>query len=290
MDKQLDQVLLRQGPIQKPTINSVIARYDRSQRAAMIAAGIDPDEKQEDSYTETELKLMTEAKAMTLQEHLTELRRRIIICIVTVLIFMSISYYYSQELLHFITAPAGKLYYMRPTEAFFTYMRVSFYAGLIISSPVIIYQIWAFVVPALTRGERKLSNVMVPIAVLLFWLGMAFSYFFALPAAIKFFIGFETADLMPLFSVGRYLDFVTAFVFPFGIVFELPLIVAVLASVGIISSEFLKGKRKYFLLIAFIIGAAISPTPDVISQSMIALPMVVLYELSYYLVRYVLRK
>lgn len=290
MDKQLDQVPLRQGPIQKPTINSVIARYDRSQHAAMIAAGIDPDEKQEDSYTETELKLMAEAKAMTLQEHLTELRRRIIICIVTVLIFMSISYYYSEELLHFITAPAGKLYYMRPTEAFFTYMRVAFYAGLIISYPVIIYQIWAFVIPALTRGERKLSNVMVPIAVLLFWLGMAFAYFFALPAAIKFFIGFETADLMPLFSVGRYLDFVTAFVFPFGIVFELPLIVTVLASVGIISSEFLKEKRKYFLLIAFIIGAAISPTPDVISQSMIALPMVVLYELSYYLVRYILRK
>ena len=227
---------------------------------------------------------------MSLVDHLHELRKRLIISIAAVVLCSLISYFFAQDLVHFITAPAGKLYYMNPAEAFFTYLKVSFFAGFLVALPVVLYQMWAFILPALTKTERKVSIVLVPSSVVLFFVGLSFSYFLVLPAGIKFFIGFATEDLQPLFSVGQYLSFVISFLLPFGFIFELPLFIFVLAKMGILTSKYLISKRKLMLVMSFVIGAVISPTPDIFSQTMVAIPLLVLYELSILLVKHVLRK
>ena len=227
---------------------------------------------------------------MSLIDHLQELRKRLIAAIAAVVISSLVCYFYSQELVHIITAPAGKLYYMNPAEAFFTYLKVSFFAGFLVALPIVMYQMWAFIVPALTKQERKVSSVLVPASVLLFFVGLAFSYFLVLPAGIKFFVGFATEDLQPLFSVGQYLSFVISFLLPFGVIFELPLFLFVLAKMGIISSDYLIRKRKLMLVMSFVIGAVISPTPDIFSQTMVAVPLLVLYEISILVVKHILRK
>lgn len=269
----------------RPSLNSVIAQRKRlaQQQAEQDALF------QEDNYTETEAKLMEEASSMSVVDHLSELRMRLVVAIVAIIICTLGAYYYVEDILQILVAPAGKLYYTKPTEAFFTYMKISIVAGCIISSPVWFYQIWAFIVPALSRGEKKITFMVVPTAVTLFVVGVLFSYYLVLPMAIQFFIGFGTDELQPLFSIGQYIDFVIAFVLPFGITFELPLILIALGVMGILSSNRLRQYRKIFILVAFVVGAAISPTPDMLSQTMIAGPMILLYEISYGVLRYIVK-
>jgi sec-independent protein translocase protein TatC len=227
---------------------------------------------------------------MSLVDHLQELRRRLIICLIAVGITSTASYFYAAQLVHVITAPAGKMYFMNPAEAFFTYLKVSMFAGLLLALPVVLYQVWAFVIPALTTTERTAAFILVPASVCLFFVGVAFSYFFVLPAGIKFFMSFATDYLQPMLSLGEYLSFVISFLLPFGCVFELPLFIVVLAKLGVISSAFLYRKRKVVLILAFVVGAVISPTPDVFSQTMVAVPIILLYEVSLLIVKYILRK
>lgn len=269
----------------RPSLNSVIAQRKRlAQQQAEQDALL-----QEDNYTETEVKLMEEASSMSVVDHLSELRTRLVIAIVAIIVGTLGAYYYVEDILQILVAPAGKLYYTKPTEAFFTYMKISLVAGCIVSSPVWFYQIWAFIVPALSKGEKRVTFMVVPTAVVLFVVGVLFSYYLVLPMAIQFFIGFGTDELQPLFSIGQYIDFVIAFILPFGITFELPLILIALGVLGILSSDRLREYRKMFILLAFIIGAAISPTPDMLSQTMIAGPMILLYEISYGVLRYIVK-
>ncbi|WP_127068342.1 MULTISPECIES: twin-arginine translocase subunit TatC [unclassified Veillonella] len=269
----------------RPSLNSVIAQRKRlAQQQAEQDALL-----QEDNYTETEAKLMEEASSMSVVDHLSELRMRLVVAIVAIIICTLGAYYYVEDILQILVAPAGKLYYTKPTEAFFTYMKISIVAGCIISSPIWFYQLWAFIVPALSKGEKKVTFMVVPTAVTLFVVGVLFSYYLVLPMAIQFFIGFGTDELQPLFSIGQYIDFVIAFVLPFGITFELPLILIALGVMGILSSNRLRQYRKIFILVAFVVGAAISPTPDMLSQTMIAGPMILLYEISYGVLRYIVK-
>ena len=269
----------------RPSLNSVIAQKKRlaqqqKEQDALL---------QEDTYTETEQKLMDEAGSMSLIDHLGELRGRIIVALVAMIIGTVVSYYYVEDIIQILIAPAGKLYYTKPTEAFFTYMKISIISGLIVSSPVWFYQIWAFIIPALSKGEKKVTFLIVPSAISLFIIGVLFSYYLVLPTAIEFFIGFGTDGLQPLFSIGQYIDFVVGFIIPFGITFELPLIIVALGALGILSSQRVRSFRKIFILLAFIVGGAISPTPDMLSQTMIAGPMVLLYEISHGILRYILK-
>lgn len=269
----------------RPSLNSVI-----EQRKRLAQQQVEQDALlQQDTYTETEAKLMQEASSMSVVDHLSELRTRLVIAIVAIIVGTLGAYYYVEDILQILVAPAGKLYYTKPTEAFFTYMKISLVAGCIVSSPVWFYQIWAFIVPALSKGEKKVTFMVVPTAVVLFVVGVLFSYYLVLPMAIQFFIGFGTDELQPLFSIGQYIDFVIAFILPFGITFELPLILIALGVLGILSSDRLREYRKMFILLAFIIGAAISPTPDMLSQTMIAGPMILLYEISYGVLRYIVK-
>lgn len=227
---------------------------------------------------------------MSVIDHLQELRQRLIVAILFVGAASTVSFFFVDDLIKWITLPAGKLYYLNPAEAFFAYMKLSVFTGFLLSAPVVLYQVWAFVVPALTRSEKSLAVILVPASVFLFYLGLAFSYFLVLPVAVKFFMGFATESLQPLFSLGQYLSFVMSMLLPFGMIFELPLFIFVLAKLGVISSAFLAEKRKLALLLAFIIGGVVTPTPDLFGQVMIAIPLLLLYEGSIWLVKAVLHK
>ena len=227
---------------------------------------------------------------MSLVDHLQEFRKRLMIALVAIAVGSAISYFYAAELVHYITAPAGKLYYMSPGEAFFAYLRVSFFAGFLLALPVVLYQVWAFVVPALSNKERVASLILIPASVILFFIGLTFSYLLVLPAGIKFFMGFATEDLQPMLSLGQYLSFVISFLLPFGFIFELPLIILLLVKLGIVGSPFLIARRKHVLVLSFVVGAVISPTPDIFSQTMIAVPIIIMYESSLFIVKYILKK
>ena len=228
--------------------------------------------------------------SMSIIAHLEELRKRLIYSIAAVAVGSGVAYFYIDEIMRCLTAPAGKLYYMQPAEAFFTYLKIAVFGGFLLALPVIFYEIWRFILPALTVRERKALLLIVPLSVVLFVVGIVFSFTLVLPAAIRFFIGFGTDNLEPLFSLGKYLDFVLAFILPFGCIFELPLIIVVLAKLGFVGSAFLWKQQRIVVFLSFVIGAVISPTPDVFSQTMIAVPMILLYEISYVIVRFVLRK
>lgn len=227
---------------------------------------------------------------MPLVDHLAELRSRLLKAIIAVALGSIAAYFYVGELVNFIAAPAGKLYYMNPAEAFFAYMKVAMFAGFLLALPVVLYQAWQFIVPALSVKERLIGFVLVPSSVVLFLGGVSFAYFLVLPSAITFFIGFSTDNLQPLFSLGQYLSFVLSFILPFGFVFELPLFILVLAKVGLIGSQFLMKRRKHVIVLSFIVGAVVSPTPDIFSQTMIAIPMFLLYEVSILIVKYIVRR
>ncbi|WP_425060545.1 Sec-independent protein translocase protein TatC [Sporomusa carbonis] len=251
---------------------------------AIYSDRVTQEEREEDEET------TQDQSTMSLIDHLEELRRRLIVMITAIAVSSLICYFYAAEITALITAPAGKLYYMNPAEAFFTYLKVSFFAGFLLALPVVMYQLWAFIVPAMTNNERTAGIFLVPSSIIFFFTGLIFSYYLVLPAGIKFFMGFATENLQPMFSIGQYLSFVISFLLPFGFIFELPLFILVMARVGIISSAFLAAKRKIVLVMSFVIGAVISPTPDVFSQTMVAIPMILLYEISILIVKYILRK
>ena len=228
--------------------------------------------------------------SMTLIAHLTELRSRLIKCLLAIAVGSGVGYYFIDDIMHYLTVPVGKLYYMQPAEAFFTYIKIAVVVGFLLALPVIFYHVWRFFLPALTPAERLVLGIVVPVSVILFFLGLAFSFFLVFPAAIMFFKGFGNEELEALFSVNRYFEFVIMFVLPFGFVFELPLVITILGKLGFISSAFLRKYARIVIFLSFIIAAVISPTPDVFTQSMIALPMIVLYGVGYLIVRYILRK
>ncbi|MBM6832929.1 twin-arginine translocase subunit TatC [Megamonas hypermegale] len=228
--------------------------------------------------------------SMSIIAHLTELRKRLIRSLIAIGIGSCIAYYFIEDIMHLLTGPAGKLYYMQPAEAFFTYIKVAIFVGFLIALPVVLYQIWRFVLPALIGMERYLLSVIVPVSLILFLAGIAFSFFLVLPAAVKFLVGFSTQELQPMFSIKQYFDFVIAFLLPFGFIFELPLAIVLLAKVGIVSSKFLAKQQRIVIFLTFVIGAVISPTPDIFSQCMIAIPMILLYEIGYIIVRFGMKK
>ena len=225
-----------------------------------------------------------------LRDHLQEFRKRLIICLVVVAIAALACYNYVDDIIALLSGPAGKLYFMNPSEVFFTYMEIALYAGILFTLPVLLYEVWAFVAPALWPGERRAVLVILPTAVILFYVGLVFAYYLVIPAAVTFFMGFATQTLQPMFSLESYLSFILALTLPFGFIFELPLIVVFLAKIGLVTGDFLKGKRKILIVIAFIFAAVISPTTDIFTQTMIAVPLIVLYEISLFIVCKVMHK
>ena len=225
-----------------------------------------------------------------LRDHLQEFRKRLIICLVVVAKAALACYNNVDDIIALLSGPAGKLYFMNPSEVFFTYMEIALYAGILFTLPVLLYEVWAFVAPALWPEERRAVLVILPTAVILFYVGLVFAYYLVIPAAVTFFMGFATQTLQPMFSLESYLSFILALTLPFGFIFELPLIVVFLAKIGLVTGDFLKGKRKILIVIAFIFAAVVSPTTDIFTQTMIAVPLIVLYEISLFIVCKVMHK
>ncbi|MBQ6298557.1 MAG: twin-arginine translocase subunit TatC [Selenomonadaceae bacterium] len=228
---------------------------------------------------------------MSLTAHLEELRSRIIKSLLAIVFGSCVAYLFLDEITNYLTLPVGKLYYMKPGEAFFTYLKIDIAAGFLIALPIIFYHVWKFFLPALTRSERAVLGILVPSSVALFFTGLAFSFFLILPVALKFFMGFgeESENLQSLFSFGSYFEFVILFVLPFGFVFELPLVIIVLGKLGILTSEKLGKYRRYVFFFSFVIGALVT-SPDVITQIAVAIPVILLYEVGYLVVKYILRR
>lgn len=229
-------------------------------------------------------------EAMTLTEHLGELRRRILHSLAALAAGTLVSSFYIDEIVAVLTAPATNLYYMRPAEAFFIYIKIALACGVLLAAPVLFYELWAFLVPALTGRERSALMLFVPSSVLLFWAGIAFAYFFEFPQGLHFFTTFAGGNIAPMLSIESYLDFFLMLVVPFGFIFNLPMVLIVLAQMGVVTSALLKRGRRYMVVASFILAAIITPTPDVVTQTLLAVPMILLYEGSRVFIKLVLRK
>jgi len=269
---------------------SEIDKVDKTEEKTLVANTKESEEIETVTSADEEKTDELDEGNMSLINHLEELRYRIIRSLLAVFFGSCISYYFIDVIMRYLTLPVGKLYYLQPSEAFFTYLKVAVAAGFLIALPVVFYHVWRFFLPALTKGERKVIAALVPISVILFFIGLAFSFFFVLPAAVKFFMGFGGEDLQAMFSVDRYFDFVLTFVLPFGFVFELPLVITILGKMGIIGSAFLAKHHRTVIFLSFVIAAIITPTPDVFTQSMLALPMILLYEVGVLIVKYIMRR
>lgn len=227
---------------------------------------------------------------MTFVDHLSELRSRLIKSAIAVVIGMAVSVWRIDDIVAFVTSPASTLYVMRPAEAFLIYMKIALWSGAVLASPILFYQFWAFLLPAFTTHEKKILVLFVPASVLLFLGGLAFSFAVVLPQSLYFLMTFTTSDVQPLWSLEGYLDFALLMVLPFGVIFNMPLLLIALAKMGLVSSEQLKLVRKYVIVLSFIVAAIITPTTDMVTQSLLAVPIIVLYEFSLAFIRYILRK
>jgi sec-independent protein translocase protein TatC len=234
---------------------------------------------------------MPEDEKQPFTSHLDELRKRLIVCFIAVGIGFVICYFFSKRVFELLMHPLllampeeadlihSGLVYTGPAEAFFTYLKVAFLAGLLMAVPVITYQFWMFIAPGLYHKERRLAFPIVLLSSVFFLGGALFGYFVVFPFGFKFFMGFASDYIKPLPSMKEYLSFSTKLLFAFGVVFELPLFVTFLAKLGIVDVHFLKTKRKYAILLFFVCASILTP-PDVITQIMMAGPLILLYEVS----------
>lgn len=217
-----------------------------------------------------------------LREHIRELRKRLFYCLLTVMVsFMVIVTFFAGELMQLLAAPIKargiEFIYLGLAEALTAQMKVSFIAAMVVSSPIIFWQIWDFIRPALYDNEKKAVLIFSAGSVLLFLGGVLFGYLVVFLSAITFFVYMGENLATPMLSISQYVGFLFGFVISFGLVFELPVVVYVLCKLGVVSVEQLIALRKYMILVIFVLAAFLTP-PDVVSQCLMALPMVVLYE------------
>jgi sec-independent protein translocase protein TatC len=238
-----------------------------------------------------------EDEKLPITSHLEELRSRLIKCVLAVLLGVMFSYAFSQQIFGFLAAPmmhampkGSKFIFTSPAEAFFTFMKVAFFMGLLVTSPVIFYQIWKFVMPALYDKERKYVIPFVLIATFFFLSGAAFGFFVVLPVGFSFFVSFTSTNIQVMPKMDEYLGFVMKFLLGFGAAFELPVFMFFLAKMGIVNAPMLRKNRKYAVLIVAIVAAILTPGPDVASQCMLGVPLYILYELSIWVAALVYKK
>lgn len=243
-------------------------------------------------------------KKMPLLEHLVELRRRLLYSSVAFILAFLVCFYFAQHMFNFLAAPladyfhdaAGRRFiYTDLTEPFFTNVKLAAFGALCVSFPIVAAQLWAFVAPGLYKNERQAFLPFLVATPFMFAVGSAFFYYVLLPFAIKFFAGFEQPagpDNLPVQmenKVGEYIGFVMTLIFAFGLCFELPVLLTLLARVGLITSDGLKAKRRYAIVVVVLVAAVVTP-PDVFSQISLAVPLLALYEISIILAKIVEKK
>ncbi|MFH1025212.1 MAG: twin-arginine translocase subunit TatC [Nitrospirota bacterium] len=256
---------------------------------------------------------MADTKMMNFMQHLGDLRKKITVSLIAVCVTFMIAFNYSEDILRFFMFPLRytldfsvrkmymyyvyqdklkdtKLVFLSPTEGFWMNMKISMVAALILALPVIFQQLWSFVSPGLHMKEKKYVVPFVVTATGLFLVGGAFCFFIVLPFAMGFLLTDKLGDfMMPMLSVGQYVDFCLKFVLAFGAVFELPIIIIFFTKMGFVTPKTLAKHRKYAVLIAFVAAAILTPTPDVFNQTLMAVPMIVLYEVGILMSRIFIR-
>lgn len=232
----------------------------------------------------------------TFIQHLEELRKRLIISLVAVGTSFFICYIFSKEIFQLLMIPLQKalppgatMIFTTPAEAFFTYLKVALLAGIFAASPVVLYQIWLFVAPALYSQEKRYVIPFVISSTVLFVGGAAFGYFFVFPIGFKFFMSFATDFIQPAPRLKESLSFCSMLLLTFGLTFELPLFIFFLSKLGVVDAKMLARNRRYVIVGIFIVAAILTP-PDVITQLMVAAPLVILYEASIWVARFFSRK
>ncbi len=230
---------------------------------------------------------MIEEIKMTFIEHIEELRKRVFWSLGAVLLFFIVTYNFSKEVFDFLMKPiienlpeGSTLIFTRPAEGFTTYLKVSFFAALVLAFPFILYQAWRFIAPALYKHEKQIAIPFILLGTIFFGLGAAFCYYIASPPAFKFLLSEYTSEYVKAFpTIGEALSFFMALIFGFGIVFEFPLIVFVLARLGIVNNETLRRKRRLAIVICAILAAILTPTTDWFSMVMMLVPLLIFYEI-----------
>src|SRR2546428_12206690 len=239
-------------------------------------------------------------KELSLVQHLGELRTRLVVSAIALVITTALAFAFGTQLIRLLLIPVDctfiptytchqpptTLVSFSPTENFTTYFRVALFAGFALAMPVILYEIYAYIDPALLPKERRFIRFLgIPI-ILLFLLGMAFCYFVLLPNAIKFLISFGSDVIQNQLRASDYLSFVTTFILGLGIVFETPVVIYALVRVRVVRRSWLAQQRRYVFLLVFVIGAIITPTPEPFNQPLVAIPMYPLFELGPFLARF----
>ncbi|MDI6891152.1 MAG: twin-arginine translocase subunit TatC [Thermodesulfovibrionales bacterium] len=249
---------------------------------------------------------------MPLTEHLSDLRKRIIISLIAVLTGFVAAFIYSEELFRFLTIPLKydisfstsspfalmvekkvkipPLVFLAPAEAFWMHLKISMITGLIISLPVIFLQLWKFVSPGLLHKEKKYVIPFVIIATTFFLIGAAYCFFLVLPFAMGFLLTYKTESMTPMLSIGKYVDFCLKFILAFGAIFELPIAIIFSTRMGIVTPKTLAKNRKYAIILAFVVAAILTPTPDAFNQTLMAVPIIVLYEVGILVSRIFVRR
>jgi sec-independent protein translocase protein TatC len=237
--------------------------------------------------------------------HLTELRKRLIHSLVFLSVLFVICYFFSEYIYGFLVDPYAqavkndglerRLIFTALQETFLTYLKVSFFAAFFVTSPFILIQIWKFIAPGLYEHEKSAIMPYLIITPILFLLGGMLVYYLVMPLAIKFFLSFESSGVstnLPIqleAKVNEYLSLVMKLIFAFGLSFQLPVVLSLLARIGFVDSKYLKDRRKYFIVIIFAAAAILTP-PDPITQIGLAIPLLILYELSIYSVKIIEKK
>ena len=244
-------------------------------------------------------------KESSFVDHLTELRSRLIKSIIFVFIFFVISYTFAENIYNFLVQPYAnavkgdeinrRLIFTALHETFLTYLKVAFFAAIFITSPIVLTQIWKFIAPGLYKNEKKALLPYLVATPTLFLLGGMLVYYLVMPLAIKFFLSFETTaqvGTLPIqleAKVNEYLSLIMKLIFAFGLSFQLPVLLSLLARVGFVDSEYLKKRRRYVIVIIFAVAAILTP-PDPITQIGLGIPLLILYELSILSVKIIEKK
>jgi sec-independent protein translocase protein TatC len=216
---------------------------------------------------------------MSIVDHLEELRSRLLKSIIAITITTLAAFAFTEKIMAYLIAPAGiKPIFLRPTEMFITYFKISLMTGLIVAMPFLVYQLIQFLWPGLKGVERKYIRLIVPAATFSFVVGVLFTYYIILPFSLRYLVSFGGNLVEAQWAIGEYISFVTTLLFWSGVIFETPLIMFFLSRLGIVTPSFLSKNRKYAILIIAVVAAMITPTPDPFNMGLVMVPLLVMYE------------
>lgn len=220
---------------------------------------------------------------MSFLEHLDELRVRLVHSVLALVVAFALCWNYHETIFHFLTQPLRayhpdvKFIYTGPSEALILYMKMSFFVGIFVASPYVLWQVWGFIAPGLYPSERTWAVPFIAMGSLFFVTGAGFGHFFLFPITFRFLGGFGGTDMQFLPKIDEYFSFYSWFLLGLGVVFQLPVVIFVLSRIGLVTAGFLIRNIKWAVLGAFIVSAVLTPTPDMVTQTLLAMPMVGLY-------------